>query len=157
MTLVRVPNRSRTRFPRAWTEPDWFDSGWFDAAANRLFSNTDRSSWLPAVNVEDGEEGLTLTAELPGLAENDVHIDVEHNVLTISGEKSDERESEEEEGGRRFHLKERSYGSFRRAFTLPRTVDSEGITAEFENGVLTVHLPKAAEAKSRKIKVKAKA
>ena len=85
------------------------------------------------------------------MTEDAVEITLENNVLTISGEKRESRE-EGEEGGK-YHLVERGFGSFRRSFTLPRTVRGEGITAGFDNGLLTVRLPKAEEAVSRKIEV----
>ena len=80
----------------------------------------------------------------------DVEIEFENNVLSIRGEKQDERSEGESD---RYHIWERRYGSFHRSFTLPRTVDSSAIDAEFANGVLAVRLPKAAEAKSRKISI----
>ncbi len=111
----------------------------------------DGNAWLPAVNVEESPAELTLTAELPGMKRDDVEIELENNVLTIRGEKSHEHKEGSEE--RRYHLWERSYGSFQRSFTLPRTVDPQRISAEFENGVLTVTMPKAAEARGRKIEI----
>ena len=80
-----------------------------------------------------------------------VSVEIENNVLTISGEKVEERTEGEEE--RRYHVWERSYGSFRRSFTLPRSVKADDITARFENGILTVHLPKVSEAKGRRIEI----
>lgn len=108
-------------------------------------------NWMPSVNVAETKESLVLTAELPGMREEDVSIELENNVLTISGEKMEQRSEGEDE--RRYHVWERSYGSFRRSFTLPRTVKADEITARFENGVLTIDLPKAAEAKGRKIEI----
>ena len=121
---------------------------------NRLFSDADfgnltyASDWVPPVSVEERNDEILLTAELPGMTEEQVEISLENNVLTISGKKRESRE----EGGK-FHLVERSFGSFRRSFTLPRTIRAEGITAEFDNGLLNVRLPKADEALSRKIEV----
>ncbi|MEX2465277.1 MAG: Hsp20/alpha crystallin family protein [Gemmatimonadota bacterium] len=108
-------------------------------------------NWAPSVNVAETKESLVLTAELPGMREEDVSIELENNILTISGEKMEERAEGEDE--RRYHVWERSYGSFRRSFTLPRTVKADEITARFDNGVLTIDLPKAAEAKGRKIEI----
>jgi HSP20 family protein len=108
-------------------------------------------NWMPSVNVTETKDNLVLTAELPGMREENVSIELENNVLTISGEKMEERTEGEEE--RRYHVWERSYGAFRRSFTLPRTVKADEITARFHNGVLTVDLPKAAEAKGRKIEI----
>ncbi len=135
----------------------WAD---FDVLANRLtraFSDsglgnpTCGAGWVPPVSVEERSDEILLTAELPGMAEDAVEITLENNVLTISGEKREARE--EGENGGKYHLVERSFGSFRRSFTLPRTVRGEGITADFDNGLLTVRLPKAEEAVSRRIEV----
>jgi HSP20 family protein len=108
-------------------------------------------TWFPAVNVEETADELVLTAELPGMSHEDIELEVENNVLTISGEKRNEREETEE---RRYHLWERTYGSFQRSFTLPRTVDADSIEARFKDGVLHVHLPKMDEAKGRKISIR---
>ena len=135
----------------------WAD---FDVLANRLhraFSDSELgnptcgANWVPPVSVEERSDEILLTAELPGMTEDAVEITLENNVLTISGEKRELRE-EGEEGGK-YHLAERSFGTFRRSFTLPRTVRGEGITAGFGSGLLTVRLPKAEEAVSRKIEV----
>lgn len=107
--------------------------------------------WMPAVNVEESQDELLLTAELPGMTDDDVEIELENNILTIRGERTEERS----DGERRFHLWERRYGSFQRSFTLPRTVQADGISAEFENGLLRVHMPKAPEAKGRRIEIAA--
>jgi len=109
------------------------------------------SSWLPAVNVEESKDELVLTAELPGMKQEDISIEMENNVLTISGEKSEQRTEGDEQ--RRYHVWERRYGSFQRSFTLPRTVKADGIRAHYDAGVLEIHLPKVAEAKSRRIAI----
>lgn len=132
---------------------------WPELETNRLsrlfddnfFAPIRNTGWTPAVSVTENADGLSLTAELPGLSQDDVTIEIENNVLTISGEKSETRASEDEE--LKYHVVERSYGSFRRAFTLPRTVDAEKISASFDNGVLHVTLPKAPESKSRRIEI----
>ena len=116
-----------------------------------LATGSTLGAWSPKVNITETKDELVLTAELPGLKEEDVHIEVENNVLSIGGEKSEERTEGDEE--RKYHLWERSYGSFQRSFTLPRTVQADGITARFDSGVLKVHLPKVAEAKGRKIEI----
>lgn len=139
----------------------WAD---FDVLANRLhraFSDsglgnlTYGANWVPPVSVEERGDEILLTAELPGMTEDSVEITLENNVLTISGEKRERRE--EGEPGGKYHLVERSFGAFRRSFTLPRTVRGEGITAEFDNGLLLVRMPKAEEALSRKIEVSSRA
>ena len=113
-----------------------------------------RNGWSPAVNVDETPDALRLTAELPGVSSDDVEINLENNVLTIRGEKHEERTEEDAE--HRVHLWERRSGSFTRSFTLPRTVSAEDITAEFENGVLTVMMPKAPESRGRRIEVATK-
>ncbi len=107
--------------------------------------------WAPHVDVIETDEELTLTVELPGLSENDVMINLENSVLSISGEKTAIRNEDETE--QRSHVWERRYGSFNRSFTLPRTVSTEDISALFENGVLTIHMPKVPEAKGRTIEI----
>lgn len=147
MSLTRHTYR-----PLSWNHLDAFAN-----RMNRIFGDTDfgnltyASDWVPPVSVEERTDEILLTAELPGMTEDQVEISLENNVLTISGEKRDSRE--EGEAGGKFHLVERTFGSFRRSFTLPRTVRAEGITAEFDNGLLNVRLPKADEALSRKIEV----
>ena len=110
--------------------------------------------WVPAVEISETEKALILTAELPGLDSNDVHVDLDGDVLTVRGEKKEE--NNEEEG--KFHLMERTYGYFRRTFALPAFVDKEKISAEFAKGVLTLTLPKSAEAKrpGKEIPIEAK-
>jgi HSP20 family protein len=103
------------------------------------------------VNVEETKDHLVLTAELPGLRREDVEIEVENNVLTLRGRKEQSREEKEEP---RYHVWERRYGAFQRSFSLPRTVSADNIAATFENGVLRVEMPKAAEAKGRKIEIR---
>jgi HSP20 family protein len=85
------------------------------------------------------------------MLEEDVDVDIENNILTVRGEKREEREEGDEK--RRYHVSERRYGSFQRAFTLPRSVQADEIRAEFDNGVLTVRMPKAPSAKSRSIQI----
>lgn len=106
-------------------------------------------SWAPSVNIEETPEALYLTAELPGVRRDDVELEVENNILTLRGEKNDTRREEAE----RYHLFERRSGSFQRSFTLPRTVVADEIAADYADGVLHVTLPKAPEAKSRRIEI----
>ncbi len=114
--------------------------------------------WVPAVNVQEATDEIILTAELPGMSEGDFELKVKDNVLTLRGEKSEERVEESEETSEsdevRYLTCERRYGNFKRAFTLPRTVDGEAITARFKDGILHVHLPKVPEAQSRKIGIR---
>lgn len=116
------------------------------------FIDTD---WVPPVNVAETPDAILVTAELPGVSPDDVEIQVEENVLTIRGEKREEREEEAAE--RQMHISERIKGAFSRSFTLPRKVDVEGITADFGEGVLKVSVPKAPETRARRIEVRARA
>ena len=149
MAIIRYPFRSPTY--SAWRD--------FDEVTNRLARLFDDvgarrgngGMWAPPVSVAETADELIFTAELPGLSENDVTIEIENDVLTISGEKTEERTEGEED--RNYHLWERSYGSFRRSFTLPRAVNTGEASADFENGILEIRLPKAAEAKGRRIEI----
>ena len=106
-------------------------------------------SWAPPVDIKETPDSLVLSAELPGIDKKDVHINIEENVLTISGERSFSRDEKKED----YHRIERVYGSFSRSFTLPRNVKLDAVKANFENGVLTVTIPKAEESKPRKIAI----
>jgi len=105
----------------------------------------------PAMDIVETADVVTLTAELPGLDRKDVDISIDDGMLTVTGEKSDERTVE----NAKYHFVERSYGTFQRSFALPRTVDASKVTAEFGKGILTVTMPKTSEAKAkgRKIEV----
>ena len=116
----------------------------------RLYRNGESVGWTPAVDIYEDDEGVTLRFELAGVEPKDVDIRFENGVLTLRGE----RKLEKEEKRENYHRVERSYGTFTRSFTLPGTVDAEKIRAESKNGVLTVSLPKKAEAKPRAIEVK---
>jgi len=100
--------------------------------------------WYPSVEISETPEEYVVTAELPGLRKGDVQVEFEDGVLTISGEKQEEKKEE----GRRFHLWERSYGAFQRSFSMPTTVNQDKIGAEMTDGVLKIRLPKTAEAKA---------
>ena len=108
----------------------------------------------PDMNVKETATGIEITAELPGVSEDDVDISVDGRTVTIKGEKKAEHEEKEAD----YHLVERSYGSFMRSFTLPFDADMSKVDAEFKKGVLTVSLlrPPEAEQTARKIKVRAK-
>lgn len=120
------------------------------------FPLTEPVGWVPKVEIVELEAELLLTAELPGLVKENVEITYENELLTIRGEKKEEK-MEEKNGGAKYHVWERTYGEFIRTFALPKTIEAEKITAEMKNGVLKVHMPKAAEPliKGKKIEVKA--
>jgi len=108
------------------------------------------SNWVPAVDIFENErKELVLKAELPDVRKEDVSVTVENNTLTLTGERKLDSEVKKEQ----YHRLERAYGSFSRSFSLPTTVDTGKIGAEFKHGVLTVRLPFREEAKPRSIKV----
>jgi HSP20 family protein len=126
---------------------------------NRLFNNFfDTPSpnangayrrWIPAMDLVETENDFVLRADLPGLSEQDVNIELEDNVLTISGE----RKAEHEERKEGYYRVERSSGSFRRSLTLPDGVEPESVSAKFDRGVLEVRVPKPERRKPRKVAI----
>ncbi len=122
---------------------------------DRLFDDVSggsggRMAWMPAVDVREDASNLTLEFELPGLDPDQVEVTAENGILTVRGEKRAERKEGDQ---RRYHLVERTYGSFSRSFQLPSGVDEEQIDAQFENGVLHVRIPKAALPRPRRIEI----
>jgi len=116
----------------------------------RDFGFTSGATWVPPVDVfQTGEHELVLKAELPDMTREDIDITVDNGTLTIKGEKKLSNDMKEEQ----FHRIERRYGLFSRTFSLPQTVDTARVGAEYRNGVLTVRLPLREEAKPRQIKV----
>jgi len=126
---------------------------------NRLFESnlrgrTDESAlttWAPAVDIYETENELVMKADLPDVAEKDIDIHVENNMLTVRGERKFEQKVKEEN----YLRVERAYGAFSRSFSLPNTVNTDAITAEYKNGVLTVVMPKRAESKPKQVKITA--
>jgi HSP20 family protein len=110
------------------------------------------SRWLPAVDIVGQEDEYLVKVELPGVNKDDVKITVQDNILTIRGEKKQENETRKSN----YHRVERSYGSFQRSFTVPAPVQGDKIDAAFKDGILSIRLPKAEEAKRKQIDVKVK-
>lgn len=106
--------------------------------------------WSPSVDITETPEEFQIKAELPEVKKEDVKIRVENGMLSISGE----RKQEKEEQNKKWHRVERSYGSFLRTFTLPENVDESKVRAEFKDGLLTMRLPKAATAKPKATEIK---
>jgi HSP20 family protein len=131
--LNRLLDESFTAWPQ-WTRDD---------------TGSVTSAWLPAVDVFEEKDAIRITAEVPGVKAEDVKISMESNVLTIRGEKKQTAEERTE----RVHRYERCYGVFERSFTVPTTIDADRIKASYEDGVLTVSLPKVERAKPRQISV----
>jgi len=126
----------------------------FEDALNRLFNEpTANRPWAPAVDVYETENELVLKADLPAVELNDIDVRVENQTLTISGE----RKFDQQTSNKGFHRIERSYGKFSRSFSVPTTFDTEHISAEYQNGVLTAKLPKKEAAKPRQVKIETRA
>lgn len=121
-----------------------FEEGFFRRSAESTLS-----AWAPDVDIYETGDELVLQADMPGLSERDIDIRVEDNTLTIRGERKFEAPVPEEN----YLRVERRYGSFTRSFSLPHTVDTERIKAEYRDGVLTIHVPKREEARPRQIRV----
>jgi len=108
------------------------------------------ADWSPEIDISQDDHEYLLKADLPEIKKDDVRVTVEDGILCVSGE----RKTEKEDQKRKFHRIERSYGNFRRSFTLPEDTDSKKVTAEFHDGVLKVHLPTTPIARSKAIEVK---
>jgi len=124
----------------------------FQDTVNRLFTEPTGRPWLPPVDIKETENDLILKADVPDVEMKDIDVRVENGTLTIRGERK--FEAEKKEGS--WHRVERSYGTFERAFTLPETVDTEAVKADYKAGVLTITIPKKEVAKPRQIKVDVK-
>ena len=123
----------------------------FDRLFNTLFERSDAQRWTPAMDLVEHEDHFLLRADLPGLAEDDVNIEMRDNTLRISGE----RKAEHEQRERGWYRVERQFGKFSRALTLPEGINPDAIAANFVNGVLEVRIPKPEERKPRRITINA--
>ena len=146
MTLVRWdPFREledmSERLNRVFSRPSLRNSG---------KENLTVADWMPTVDISETEGEYLIKAELPEVRKEDVKVTVENSVLTLQGE----RRQEKEDKGKRFHRVERSYGSFVRSFSLPESVDESAVKAEYKDGVLNLHLPKSEKVKPKAIDVK---
>ena len=137
MTLTRFSNQFPRLFDR-FIEGDLFD--W----TNRNYSNTNTT--LPSVNIKESQEEFQVEVAAPGFSRDEFKIEVNNNVLTVSSEKKVENETKENEN---FTRREFSYQSFCRSFTLPSIVNNEAIAAKYDNGILTISIPKREEAKPK--------
>ena len=141
---------------------DRFANGWGVPSFRRMFDwepatrfESTLSMPTPAVDITEADGAYKVSAELPGMSEKDIQVEMSGDTLTLRGEKREEKEQKE----KNFHLSERSYGSFQRSFYVPDGVDRDNVTAEFTKGVLTVTMPKTTKAveQQKKIEVKAAA
>ena len=121
----------------------------FHDAFDRTGEDASLSAWAPSVDIYETEHELVVKADLPEIDPKDLDIRVENNILTIQGERKFEKQVNED----KYLRVERSYGSFARSFTLANTVNADAIKAEYQNGVLTLTIPKREEAKPKQIKV----
>ena len=137
MSLARFSTNYPSLFDRFF-ENDLFD--W----SNRNYSNTNTT--LPSVNIKESNDDFEVEVAAPGFNKNDFRIELNHDLLTVSSEKELDKETKE---GQQFTLREFSYQSFSRSFTLPNSADSEKIGAKYENGILRILIPKKEEAKPR--------
>lgn len=122
---------------------------------SNFFTNDDETltglqNWYPSADISEGKDAYTVRVELPGVTKDDVKITLQENVLTIQGEKKQESETKDTN----YHRLERSYGSFSRSFRLPTLVKADKIDANYKDGVLSIVLPKADEAKTKEIEIK---
>ena len=138
------------------------DIAGFQEEVNRLFDEffgrvpaegrTAPTIWAPPVDIIEKQDALVVKAELPGMSKDDLKINIEDNVLTIRGEKKQEKEEE----GAQYHLAERVYGVFQRSFTLPASIDASKVKASYKDGVLVIEIPKKEEAKPKEIPIEVK-
>lgn len=114
--------------------------------------NTTGADWAPRADITETDDAFNITAEVPGIKREDVKINIEDHILSISGEKNQEKE----EKGETFHRTERFYGSFNRSFSLPKNVNEDKIEAVFKDGLLTLTIPKTEVKKTKAIEIKVK-
>jgi len=124
-----------------------FDDPFF--SIDRLADEDGLGMWNPAVDLYEKDDHLIIKAELPGINKDDIKVDLKDRVLTLSGERSYDNEVREEN----YYRRERSFGKFQRAFTLPAEVDAEKIKAEFKDGVLQIEVPKPENQKAKRVAV----
>ena len=121
----------------------------FDSFFNSDAQGEETRAWVPPVDIQENGDAYLFHAELPGMSKEDIHITLENSVLRLSGERKFEKDAKKEN----YHRVERTYGTFTRTFTLPTQVDPEQVQAAFENGILTITVPKAEQAKPRRIAI----
>lgn len=121
----------------------------FQDTVNRLFAEPNGRPWVPPVDIKETENELIVKADIPDVEMKNIDVKLENGSLTLRGERK--FEAKKDEGG--WHRVERSYGTFERVFTLPDTVNPEGVKADYKNGTLTITLPKKDVAKPRQIKI----
>jgi HSP20 family protein len=143
MTLIR-----RSDYLPTWANlvNDFFNTDFSDWSLSHY---SDTNTTLPAVNIKENTDGFMVEMAAPGMAKDDFKIELNNDLLTISSEKKNEHETKE---GETYTRREYSYQSFSRSFTLPKSVDAEKISAKYENGILSIEIPKKEEAKPKPAK-----
>jgi len=141
LSPLRDFERMRRDMDRLW---DFFFEGGLRKRAEEV------GEWFPALDVSETKNDIVIKTEVPGLDPKEIDISLSEGILTIKGEKKQEKEEKEEN----YHLIERSFGSFSRSIRLPRDVQGDKISASYKNGVVRVTLPKSEEAKKKEIKIK---
>ena len=121
----------------------------FDSFFNSDVQGEETRAWVPPVDIQETADAFLFHAELPGMTKEDIRITLENSVLRLSGERKFEKDAKKEN----YHRVERTYGTFTRTFTLPTQVDPDKVQATFENGILTIAVPKAEQAKPRRIEI----
>ena len=121
----------------------------FDTFFNDAGEDLATRTWTPPVDIQETDDAYRIHAELPGMTKDDIQITLENNVLRLSGERKFEKDTKQEN----YHRIERTYGAFTRSFALPTQVSPDKVEAKFENGVLSIVVPKAEQAKPRRISI----
>jgi len=148
MTLVRWRPQHNVMRDLNWNLDRMFHDVWARPWSGRSFDRV----WMPSADIQESENEYEVTMDLPGLEKDDIHVNVRENLLTIEGERKQERTEDESD----YHLVERRYGTFKRSFRLSRAVDAQKIRAKYNNGVLTLTIPKTEEARPREIDIAVK-
>lgn len=147
-----LPFKRRSAAPSVFSEmDDLVKKMWFDFPFHNLQEDMD-ISWSPRLDVSETESGLEIVADLPGMEKKDIKVSLEDNLLTIQGERKEEKENKDKQ----YHTIERRSGSFYRALRLPVEVEKDKVEAAFKDGVLTLRLPKSKEAKKKVAQIEIK-
>ena len=148
-SITRRPDTGYDQNPGLFRrEMDSFFDDFFTLKPSTLFA----SEWAPSIDVDEDDRSIHVKADMPGMSDKDISVVVENSVLTISGEKKEERK--EEMDGKRYIVSEHRFGSYRRSIPLPDNAKSDAIKAEFKNGVLDVEIPKEEKAQPKRIEIK---
>ncbi len=148
MALIRWRPTAR---PLARFDPDFGEemARFFDETRSRWGGEGELTAWSPSINVYEENDRIVMEAELPGMKKDQIEVSVQDHMLTVSGERTEEKEIKEDD----YYRHERRYGAFSRSISLPSPVDSKKIDASYKDGVLKLTIPKAEEAKAKRVEV----